>query len=274
MFLFFAIGAVFCFFYYVVLNLYTGLKASGDFIWLLFCVILFGFAFISRIYKTDPKKIPLWLVVAINTLTIAGICVFLLLQTVIFLAASAKPEPQLDYIIVLGARIKEDGSLSKSLQSRVQTAKNYIVEYPATLIVLSGGRGRDEPVSEAEAMAQYLLLRGVEPESLFLEIQSSNTRENILYSKVLINRVIKENSKENIGDIGLDSGPVMIAENRPKRVGIITNGFHMFRALSLARSIGYRELYALVAPSDPVLYLHFSTRECIAILKDKFMGYY
>lgn len=273
MFWFFLTAAVFCFIYYLVIILYTGI-AFSYFIWLFFGLIFCILASVVRFYILHPQKIPLYIIVGIHTLTISGLLIFAILQILIFSAAAVKVEPQLDYIIVLGAGVMPNGGLSKSLYNRVLKAEQYVLEYPATLIVLSGGQGRDEPISEAEAMANYLLRRGVAPENLYLEIQSTSTKENVLYSKVLIERVIENKSEENTGNIGDGSGPVLEAENRPKRIGIITNSFHIYRAIALARKTGFDELYAIPAQSDSVLYLHFSTRECIAILKDKFMGYY
>ena len=91
----------------------------------------------------------------------------------------------LDYLIVLGARVKEDG-LSKSLKSRLDKAIDYLEENPGTVLVLSGGQGEDEPVSEAAAMRDYLVFNGVSERQLILETRSFSTVENIAYSRIAI----------------------------------------------------------------------------------------
>ena len=54
------------------------------------------------------------------------------------------------------------------------------------MLVLSGGQGEDEPVSEAAAMRDYLLFNGVNERQLILETRSFSTVENIAYSRVAI----------------------------------------------------------------------------------------
>lgn len=274
MFGFFAASAIFCLFYCVLINVYTGFKVSGSFIWLILSLIFAFLALVMKEYKLHPKKIALGLIVAINTLTFTAILIFIILQGFIASAAWIKAEPGLDYVIVLGAKVRSDKSLSKSLRYRVEQAMEYLVRYPSTYIVLSGGKGDDEPVSEAEAMAVYMVNHGINPDNLYLEIQSKNTRENMLYSKALIKRVIKLNKQENSGFLDERENKILFAEDKPKRIGITTNSYHLFRALALANADEANKIYGIPAKSDAVLYLHFSFRECFAILKDKFMGYF
>lgn len=274
MFSFFAAGAVFCLLYWILINIYTGFNVSGGFIWIIFTIFFAMLAFMMRVYKLHPKKIPLVIIVVLNTLTFTGIFIFMILELLIASAAFIKPEPGLDYIIVLGARVKPDQSLSKSLKYRVDRAVAYLDEYPSTYVVLSGGKGLDEPVSEAQAMAVYMVNKDISPQNLYLEIESKNTRENIIYSEALIKRVIKKNKQENFAYLDNTREEVLFAEDKPKRIGVVTNSYHMLRALALANTGDMGKVYAISAGADPVLYLHFSLRECAALLKDKFMGHF
>ena len=61
---------------------------------------------------------------------------------------------------VLGAKVKPDGSLSKTLKLRLDKALEYMKENPETMLVLSGAKGDAEPCSEADAMETYLLGQG------------------------------------------------------------------------------------------------------------------
>ena len=85
-----------------------------------------------------------------------------------------KTIPTLDYLIVLGAHV--DGErLTKALYERVRKALEYLETHPETKAVLSGGKGKGEAISEAEAMRRYLIRKGISPERLLLEEKSVNT---------------------------------------------------------------------------------------------------
>ncbi len=104
----------------------------------------------------------------------------------------------MDYLIVLGTKVRED-DISDSLRRRLDKAIQYAQEHPETKLVLSGGQGADEPTTEAFAMAEYLRYNGVEPEQMLLEVYSTNTRENMICSKALIDdqrRKEKERAKK------------------------------------------------------------------------------
>lgn len=97
----------------------------------------------------------------------------------------SEEEPGLDYVIVLGAKVKEH-TVSNSLKKRLDKAIDYAQKNPETYLVLSGGKGADEPISEAQAMYKYLVYNGVRPEQLLLEDRSASTVENIAYSRLVI----------------------------------------------------------------------------------------
>mgnify|MGYP002248354891 FL=1 len=105
--------------------------------------------------------------------------------TLVFLGVASEEEPGLDYVIVLGAKVKEH-TVSNSLKKRLDKAIDYAQKNPETYLVLSGGKGADEPISEAQAMYKYLVYNGVRPEQLLLEDRSASTVENIAYSRLVI----------------------------------------------------------------------------------------
>ena len=118
----------------------------------------------------------------------------------------------LDYIIVLGAQVYSSGP-SPVLRYRLDAAVDYLNENPETICIVSGGQGYNEPFSEAEGMAEYLMRQGIGAERIWLENTSSTTQENMLFSKVL-----------------MEEGST---------VGIVTNNFHLFRGLRHRLSIGH-----------------------------------
>lgn len=134
--------------------------------------------------------------------------------------------PGADYVIVLGAALHGE-TPSKILDGRLEAALDYLERNPDTKAVLSGGQGSGEDISEAEAMRRYLEAGGISSERLLLEDRSTNTAENIRFSKELI-----------------ESGA---------RVVLVSNEFHLFRSRRIARLNGLNA-EAIAAPT-PYWYL-------------------
>lgn len=107
------------------------------------------------------------------------------------LAGHRKPALGVDYIIILGCAIRKDGSLYPLIRGRVDRAIAFWqAQMQATgkkaVFVPSGGKGSDEIIAEAEAMKRYLLSQGIEEQSIMAETRSTNTYENMAFSKALI----------------------------------------------------------------------------------------
>lgn len=123
----------------------------------------------------------------------------ILLGTIILGIKSAKHIPNFDkdYVIILGCQIRKDGTLTNLLKSRVDRAIEFSkMQKDKTgkdiIFVPSGGQGNDEVISEADAMKNYLLEKGIKEESILVENQSKNTFENIKFSKKLIQKKCKD----------------------------------------------------------------------------------
>ncbi|MDO5417100.1 MAG: YdcF family protein, partial [Lachnospiraceae bacterium] len=182
----FGILSVLCLIYFCVIVVYSGIETSAVGIWLALAVLFFLLSRGSVYYSRHKNKVPLWLPVSAVTLCALGLTVFLILQFFIFSgmmrASSRQP---LDYLIVLGAKVRED-DISSSLKRRLDKVIRYVEEHPETKLVLSGGQGPGEPTTEAQAMAEYLRYNGVAPEQMLLEMSSTSTKENMICSKALI----------------------------------------------------------------------------------------
>jgi len=150
-----------------------------------------------------------------------------------------------DYVIVLGARVKKD-SLSLSLQYRLDAALQYANEYPHVTLILSGGQGPDEPMSEAEAMRRFLTKNGIDEDRLILEEKSTSTYENILFSKKLLPSEIHT-------------------------ITIITSDYHLARARKIAASLGL-ESDAVSAETPTVVAAKLTVRERVALVKTYIVG--
>lgn len=108
-----------------------------------------------RIYQKYPDRMPMWIPVSMVTLCASGSLVVLTVLILIFGRIPAAAEPDLDYVIVLGASVKPEG-VSRTLKLRLDKAAEYAKQNPSTMLILSGGQGADEPCTEASAMRQYL----------------------------------------------------------------------------------------------------------------------
>jgi len=98
-----------------------------------------------------------------------------------------------DYIIILGCKIKKDGTLTPLLKGRVDRAlefRNKQLESTGKdlIFIPSGGKGNDEVISEAEAIKNYLLEQGINKNNIIVEDKSKNTYENIKFSNKLIDK--------------------------------------------------------------------------------------
>ncbi len=181
----FGVLAVFCLAYFGILVVYSGIHTSLIWIWPLMALL---FVLLGRgwvLYCRHKKQVPLWVPVSAITLFAAGVTIFVILQVLIFSGLTQQEPVYLDYLIVLGTKVRED-DISLTLKQRLDRTIRFLQEHPETTVVLSGGQGKDEPTSEAMAMAEYLRYNGIEPERMLLEINSTNTSENMIYSKALI----------------------------------------------------------------------------------------
>ena len=176
----------------------------------------------------------------------AALACFLFVEGLIVSGFFAEGSGELPYIVVLGAQMKENGP-SVVLAKRLDCAASYLKENPDTLCVLSGGKGSNEPVSEAEGMYAYLVKKGVDPKRLILEDQSRNTVQNLSNSRKLI--------------------PQDVA-----KIGVVTSNFHVFRGVRLARANGFPEAEGIAAPSGVYFLPNNMLREFFGVMKDWLFG--
>lgn len=267
--------AVLCIMYYIVIVIYSGFNTSFSFIWLIMAGGLFLLSAGHEFYIRNTKKLPLWIPVSAVTVCVTGCAIFGLVELLIFSNAAGGETQKLDYLIVLGARLNGD-KVSNSLKKRLDKAIEYIEQNPDTVLVLSGGREREETTTEAQAMSDYLIFNGVQEEQMILETFSTSTVENIAYSRVCIEEDLETRRMEPISDFMpqyVASGASVIPDSdQPLRIGVLTSDFHVYRARKIAEKWGIPEIHGIGCDTDPVLFVHFCVRECIAILKDKLMG--
>lgn len=183
-------------------------------IWIIYIHVI-----IREISKKKKKK---WLNILSKTyqsLVIMFIASFLIIEGILVFNMTqfkeAKDIEKLDYSIVLGAGL--DGEkVGKTLKSRLDEAIKYYELNKNVNIIVSGGQGEDEVITEAEAMYRYLVKNNVNEKQIIKEEKATTTLENIKFSK----KILKNRNDED------------------KKVLIITNDFHLYRAMVIADILG------------------------------------
>lgn len=164
----------------------------------------------------------------------------MLLGTIVanVIAARYEPEKDKDYIIILGCAIRKDGTPTPLLRGRIERALTFAKAQKAEtgkvpVFVLSGGQGADECVSEAECMRRYLSEQGVPEEQMLLEDKSTDTAENMTFSKKLILDRVRPGKEAPQG-----YWPTL---NDPEAsVAFSTTNYHVFRSGLKARRVKLR----------------------------------
>lgn len=173
---------------------------------------------------------------------IAALVLLIVLSCLVLSKLGAKPKEDCKIVVVLGCQVRGE-TPSLHLYYRIDAAAEYLKAHPDAVAILSGGQGPGEDITEAECMRRELVERGISDDRLYLEDRSSNTRENLLNSKALMARE------------GL-SGPVVI----------ISNSFHMYRALQMAEDLDF-PAEGLAAKSKPATLPVYVFREALALIK-------
>lgn len=240
----FLLGIVFLLYFFCI-AFFTGHGTNFYFIWLLLglAAIVFSILLKKGIFAAC---VPLWLRRAFIGLVCLSGVLFVVVEGCIVSGFSEKGQAGADYVIVLGAQMKANGP-SKALQYRLDEAARYLNENPDAKVIVSGGQGADEHISEAQGMYDYLTEKGINPERIILEDQSVNTFQNLTFSAELLDK-----EKDS--------------------VAVVTNNFHVFRAVGIARKAGYKKVCGIAAKGEPFLQFNNMMREFFGVMKDFLVG--
>ena len=233
-----------------------------------FFVVWFGLTALSLVLSAASffrifSKIPV--PVRIICLVVLVLCFgfFCFIEGRILKHFNDTPPANLDYIIVLGAQMRESGP-SLVLKYRLDSAIEYLSENPETICIVSGGQGSNESAPEAIGMKKYLTEHGISGERILTEEKSKNTIENITFSKNIITTGESDkNSSPEESETSLDDSLT---------IGIVTNNFHLYRALSLAKKQSLPTTYGLSAPSTFHFLPNNMLREFVGVMKDTIFG--
>ena len=234
---------------FVTVLLGRGSRNVGAIVCLFFCSLLLLYSFFAP--KVNRKISSIWHNGGWGKHCLQVMCVLLVLAILLVIVESilmaiysrkrAPASSRPPVVIVLGCMAR-NGKPSTLLQNRIDTAYDYLTAHPECYCIVSGGQGPDETISEAECMYQELVKMGIEPSRIYIEGESKTTRQNLKYSKELM-------EKEDLGDTAV----------------IITNGWHEFRAYLIAKDLGL-PCGTEGAPTPWWLFPANYTRELMAIV--------
>lgn len=135
-----------------------------------------------------------------------------------------------DVLLILGCRVR-GSSPEKTLEMRIEAASKYLNEYKSVIAIPCGGIVHaDQNKSEAQAIYEGLVSRGVEKERIILEDKSTTTRENFI------------NAKKIIDSLGFDG---------ECKIAMLSSDFHLLRAEIIAKKCGlYPNTVAADSPRE------------------------
>lgn len=232
--------------YFISYMMLVGANNSFTYVWALLGVICIGFAGLHRYILQKENLLFRRIEQIVLLFVFAGFVVFLIILGKLVYEGQKQPEPKADYVIVLGAHVYGT-RMSANLRYRIEAAYEYLLENPDTKVVLSGGQGHGEDITEAEAMRRFLVEKGISMERILMDDTSTNTEENI------------RNSAELIGD-------------KEKKVIIVSNDFHVYRAKGIARKQGFENIEGMGSKTYGFTVPNCYAREVIAVLKYRICG--
>lgn len=230
--------------YYLVLKLTVGFISFSN-IFFLVGIILLLYGTLELKYKIDLwNRIPKKLRNIFTGLFVVGLCIFIVIEGRIIYEGHHYDREKPDYLMILGAGLRGD-KISTTLLYRLEKAIEFNKQYPDVKIIVSGGQGEGEYITEALAMKNYLISHGIDESLIISEDKSTNTYENFLYTKNLLDK-----------EVGLESYTITV----------ISNDFHMYRAKYLGEKVGFKCL-GYPAKSHISSTVIFHVREFVGVIK-------
>ena len=232
--------------YYLALGIAVRFGQSLQFLWLLGGILCIArYLYWRRVEKSGKYPRHRKLLRALRILLCAALIFFLAVEGVILCGGMMDAEQGLNYIVVLGARV--NGTVpSGSLRNRIRVGAEYLRDNPGTIAVLSGAQGSGEEISEARCMYDNMVAAGIDPARLILEEQSTDTAENLRNSRALI--------------------------PEGASAGLVTNNFHIFRALALARNQGWTDVRGIPVATTMLSLPHYLMREFVGVVYETVRG--
>lgn len=199
---------------------------------------------IFKIRKPILSKRLRLLKYAARVLLLVFLLSFILIQGLIIHSAIKTDRVDADYLVILGAAVIGERP-SLELKNRLDKGIEYLTRNPNIRVIVSGGQGLGETITEAEAMKIYLVQYGIDENRILKEDKSRNTFENIKFTAAIIRNE---------------------AGGSNQKLMIVSNSFHIFRAKLLAKQQGF-DAYGLPAETPLWIIPNHYVREYFAVIK-------
>ena len=224
-----------------ILNLINIIVVDGgagmEFVWIF---IIIGSLILSFKYPYELLFSKKWIKIPFIVMSI----LFLFVEGSIILNGISLNTPKnVDYLVVLGARIRGEVP-SLTLQYRLDKAYTYLVNNPDTMVIVSGGQGVGESITEAEAMKRYLVKKGIKENRILLEPRARDTDENLRYAFEIM-----DGQQEDASSL------------------VVTSSFHVLRSKMIAKDLG-RQVGGIGSKTLPYLIPTYYLREFFAVVEE------
>lgn len=240
---------IFILIYIISVNIISGSTIAFDLPFIIVGVLLILYYFIRKFsVKSQFFRVLKKLIIIISCISLSF---FIIIESFIIGFPKINKEDT-DYIIVLGDKLKSGNNITKTLRDRLDIAvKSIYNDGDNGHIVLSGGRGRNENISEADVMERYLIDQGVPKNKIIKEEKSTNIYENLENSKLLI----EKHSGKKISSLSIK---------------IVTTNYEALRSNLIALKYGYKDIK--FNTSNELLYLipAYYTIEAFELVKNLF----
>lgn len=183
----------------------------------------------------------LWRIIVV--LVCIGLVYFCFVEALIIGSCRTDKDCGRKYVVVLGAAVYGDEA-SPSLLRRVNGAADYLSQYPDSVAILSGGRGKGENITEAECMYNVLVRYGIDESRLIMEGKATSTMENLLFSYDII-RARGDDPRGN--------------------VAILSTSYHLYRAKEMSKRLGVEAVGVAGHRGNPIATLNFYVREAFGV---------
>ena len=230
----------------IIYTIALALGAHGSLFFLIWSVagVLGITVGILRLCGFSLPRVPLMI---IRAAVIVLLILFIFVETVIISHFGNDTDETVDYLIVAGAQVYAD-SPSPVLKFRLDKAVKYLSGHPETKCIVTGGQGSNEPRPEADVMAEYLVRNGISSDRIIREDRSKTTTENMKNAAGLFD-----------------------ASNNS--AAVLTNNFHLFRSLRIARKQGISNVRGIAADSTLLFLPNNLLREFCGVCKDFLFGH-
>ena len=168
-----------------------------------------------------------------------GVILSVVLSILMIHAACDKPKTE-NTVVILGCKVR-NGEPSLMLQKRLDAALVYLNQHEHVPVIVCGGQGQDESISEAQCMCEYLIVHGLDENRIYLDNTSTSTLENMQNAKAIITE-----------------------QGWLPEITVITDAYHQYRAANIAHSIGL-ETDAISAKTSWYLVPSYWVREWLGI---------